>query len=455
MPSANPSRGSNPNVNPVYRPGVNPVDSQGGLGRPHVVSSSPQRTTKRTSPKVKVGNRGKGAGKGKGHGGGNGGGNKPAADPYAALVDAAMQYQYGPAIAAAQRQQAAIPGYFDAYRSTVQGLQNGIGTAYGQGVQQLGQLGQSLNQGTANVLAAARGQQAQGAQPGAVANQGVLDDAAKAAAVRNQMVGGFGGLVQSQGLTEQSYLANRAASSAPLQANAQIQAGQGLSDLLAQRGAAAVKYRGDLQQAAAQNEIDRQKIQSALRIAGLNAATTIKTNVQDNAATQANNRRTTAASQANNRRTTATSRANAQARQNAQDQKDRQKQQQQNQADSRKALGRIHDINSRFHDYKTRLIQPLGPDGKPKGPKRPPTPAEIRQKLRDDGFTGPEIYIASKLRGGYRFSRHDMEIARELGIIVPPGLRPSNKFGGKKKSKIKGGQAYGGVGGSSEGNVQG
>lgn len=420
-----------------------------GAGAPQVVSSKPQPTT-RTKVKVKVRSGKPGSGKPGGNKN-NGGGNKPPADPLNPLVRAAMKLQYGPAIAAAQRQQAQIPGYFDTYRSTLQGIQGGVANQYGQGLAQLGQLANGLNQGTANVLAAARGQLP---VPGGQANQGVLDDAAKAAAVRSQMLGGFGGLIASQGLTEGNYLANRAANSGPLQITAQQQAGQRVTDLLGQRGASAVDYRGKLEAAAAQNELDRQKIASALRIAGIQSATTIATNTQDNQASQANNRRTTATSRANNQRTTATSRANNITtnanRNNGLTPAQRAKQRQ----DARKAITRIHDLNSRFQDYKTRLIQPLGPDGKPSGPKRPPTRPEIRQKLRDDGFTGPEIYLAFKFRSGTRFSRHDMEIARELGIVVPKRLYPSDKFGGKKKQKIKGGSVNAGVGSSVLGNVK-
>jgi hypothetical protein len=101
---------------------------------------------------------------------------------------------------------------------------------------------------------------------------------------------------------------------------------------------------------------------------------------------------------------------------------------------SGKALGRLDDINGRWKLYRTQKVTPPGKGAKP----RPPTPAEVTQRIIKEGFKTPELHLARLIREHKRFSPADVALAHRLGIRVPSELRPASGKPKKNNSTERG-----------------
>lgn len=205
-----------------------------------------------------------------------------------AQVNAQTRLQYGPATQAARDQVAAVPGYFQNYRNQLSQLSTGLignpqpgqplGGVYGAGLQSVGQLGQQLATGSAQIIGATRA---------AGVGQGTLDDAGKAAIVRQGTIGNYGGLITAQGLAEGTYLGNRQASSGPLQIQAQTAANTDLAGVKKDKGAYRVEALRQIRADAWQRKVDR----AAAKLAGVELGADIAETTTTNRADRRNDRR--------------------------------------------------------------------------------------------------------------------------------------------------------------------
>lgn len=366
---------------------------------PTATGTSGQKTTRRRVKRNPKNNSNAGAGAGAAAGRAVGREAKPPVDPLAAEIEALVTQKYGGAQSALRTQAKAVPGYFEDYRNRLKQISGGLvgnpqpgqplGGVYGAGVNSTQQLAQTQAQGSATVAATAAGN----------ANSQVAGDAAKAAAVRQGMIANYGGLIASQGVAEAGYLGNRAASSGPLQIQAQQAAAQAKADLKREKGAYRVTARADSEAAA-------QKAALEAQLFGLDVAkerNDVIDQNRDRRVTARNNRRSNETSRQNNAVSNATSRANAQDRIAAQQEKDRKAAEK----DHKERQAKTKDIINRFNllkKYTKTVTTPGGSGGGlahgafPNVTTVHMTHDELVAALVKEGFTTVEINHALKVR---------------------------------------------------------
>ena len=314
------------------------------------------------------------------------GGNRPSQDDKdAAFIRSLVRLQYGGATRETERQAAQVPHYYDNYRTILTGIQGRQQQAYNAAVQQTQQLGTGL----ANAAAQASGGQLHG-------------DAAQAAEVRARMLGGFGGLITSQGLTENQYLGNRQATSVADQARSQEQANRSVVDLKREKGAYRAKIRGDLDQQARDLAEERRRNAIALLIAQGNISDDQARLLLDTRSEINDVREGRADRRADAREGRADRRADARA-DARDDQRERGKERAERRKEKREEARERREIIGRIRLYKGRVtgvgpgdtVSVGGPDFvMPK--ELHMSRAEITQELLDDGFEMVEIREAWK-----------------------------------------------------------
>lgn len=437
---------------------------------PKQIGTSVQPTTRkkvkkgRGKPSAKdVMRAGVGAGlpsnKNKNAGKGGGGSDKPGGVGYSLdapgtpeevkkQINMLTRLKYGRETADLEAQKKRTPGYFEAYRQQLEGIRQSqvgstpgeLGGTYGAGLNAVGQLGNQLAQGSASMLSQIR--------PGVT--QRTLNDAANASIARQGLVGNFGGLIASQGLAESGYLANRQASSGPLQIEAQQDANRQVSSLKSEKGAYRAEVLQKLREAAAQAKVDA----AAMRLAGIKEQNDVQESVRETRASKQAARR----ERKQERREAARERRDEAGEVNAygytkkdwaamspaQRQAEMKKvknqdddgggkggltpaQKQAKRKESSKGLNRVTEAGTAYENYANMVD---------KG--KSPTPTQIAGQMDKDGYNAMEIAIAKRVSAGVPLTPQQLRYLRREGITKIPKKwkRGNNKSIGDKVQDV-------------------
>lgn len=367
-------------------------------------------------------------------------------------ADTAANLRYGPQERAIGLQKAQVPAWFQSYRDQVQGIQTGVKSGYDQAVKDIGTRQAAVdatdNSGRAALLAAA---QKDAASRGASVDPSMFAKDVGAQTVRGQGQSDFANLLTAQVNANNNYFGGLQTASSGGELAQKKRLGSEATALAGDKGLFKNQYVTDTAQQAHTNRL----ADAAFNIPTANAQLSAQTQRQRLKVTSKNQAAQRKATSRTERNTPITSGPFAglthqQVRALTPSEKqhrtdafgkgkgtgtgntDQQKQLKAKRDTSSTALGRLDDINGRWHSYRTQTITEMytGSDGKKHDRKRPPNPNDVTNRILGEAgqgghkFTATELHLARLLREHKRFSQNDVDIAHRLGISVPGKLRP-------------------------------
>lgn len=351
-------------------------------------------------------------------------------------LNAKTRLTYGGQTQALKQHQENVPAFFTDYRNKLAqlGIQNQAITGLALG--QLGALSGQMAGGFQGI--------SQAAQQAGASGQ-VVDDAAKAALVRQGGIGAFGGYLGATGQAEQNYLTNRAASSGPLQIQAQTAADQALTNLQAEKGAFRVTEAQAAKDRKQQRKLDKiaamiamgksqaeiQKTMSEISDTETDNAQNAKDDAQDNARDRKKWARTPTKWGPTNGEWAKMTDAERKPYIDAYNKDggdsgggdDKPKltpgQRQQARQESRAAASRIDDAIYRYNQYIGSAVPEYDAKGQQIG-THPASRAEVLQRLRSEDFTQVEIGLALRVRSGKPLTPAQRKVAKRAGVTFIP-----------------------------------
>jgi hypothetical protein len=345
-------------------------------------------------------------------------------EPLKAQVDAALQLRYGQQEQQLAQRPQLVNDYFQDYQRQLAQINSAQQAGYAQAQQEFSTRAQQMQQGAATTVAAARGESV---------GQDGLDNSAKAANVRNEMMNAFANLVGTQGQAQSSYFAGRGAVAGAAQLQERLATDRAKQDLQADKGAYSVDFRRKLEDAlhtqrledaafglkqeAEHNDVEakrRSRVVSRKNTRDRLTATKEKDATKVNQYGYTNSEWLALGTTGRQKIIKTFKPAGGKGGESAESVRAEKNRVAGIREKSGKGIGRLNTIGTLRAQYKKTKVE-IEKDGQKI--QRYPTPDEIKARLIDEGYSADEIALSSKPRG--EWAAREIELAHRLGIRVP------------------------------------